>query len=289
MPAEGVVVWRELGRWVFGIGVEGKPLFFQALAAPILGEAAGKEIRMSLMQLEIQGVLDHQQQHCFVWLEEDEIGPSEEQLAELGRAFGGTATTAPKPSPEYPKKPSALLPADTRAERVAKRKRQQVAAGVAALVIAYLGIVGWLGFGLMNKTKEAREAEEEASQYEGGASGVLEHTAKWAELEPVISVDHWPVELLFRCVEAVPEGGLRFTNARFTNQLEFKDGGSRTIRAIELEGEGMEIGNVNEFNLKLTRSQQLTAYKWTTPPAAQTSTGAWRFMYTASLKEGGTN
>ena len=38
------------------------------------------------------------------------------------------------------------MPADTRAERVAKRKRQQTSLLVTALLIAYVGLAGWLGW-----------------------------------------------------------------------------------------------------------------------------------------------
>lgn len=289
MPVGGVAVWRELGRWVFGIGVEGRPLYFQALAAPILGEAAGREIGMALTQLQIQGVLDSRPQQVFVWLEEDEIGPGDEQLAELGRTLGCGAGTAPKPAPSYPAKPSALLPADTRAERIAKRKRQQAAAVVSALVVAYLGVVGWLSWKLIDKSQEARQKENEAAQLAGSAAGVLEHTTKWAELEPITSTEHWPVEQLYRCVEAIPQGGVRFKQAQFTNQLAFREDGPEIIRSISLQGEGQGIEQVNNFNLNLNRSSQLAAYTWKTPPARQTPTGAWSFNYDASFQEGAAN
>lgn len=289
MPSDGVVIWRELGRWVFGLGVEGKPLFFQALAAPIISEAAGREIAMSLTQLQIQGVIEGRPQHCFVWLVEDEIGPSEEQLKELGVGFGGTATAAMKPTPEYPGKPSSLLPADTRAERVAKRKKQQLVTAAAALILLYLGFVGWLGWRLMDKTKEARAAELEASELKDGAVGILDHRRKWSELEPVTSTDHWPVEVLFRCSEAIPEGGVRFTDAEFYNQLEMKGGTPKVVRSITINGEAAALEQVNQFNLNLKRSELLTSYDWQTPAAAPTNTGAWRFSYSAPFRGGTTN
>jgi hypothetical protein len=289
MPTDGVVVWRELGRWVFGVGLEGKPLYFQALAAPILGEAAGREIAMSLTQLQIQGLLESRPKHCFVWLTEEEIGPSKEQLDELGRSFGGTAAIAAKPTPEYPGRPSGLLPADTRAERVAKRKQQQVTAVVAALVVAYVGLAGWLGWKLVDKNKQARIREIAATDLEAGAGGLLEHAQKWNELDPITGTDHWPVELLFRCAQAIPEGGVRFKRAEFYNQLDMKDGQGKLVRSINIQGEAGALEQVNQFNLNLKRSNDLAPYEWTTPDARETNTGAWGFTYTAAYTGGATN
>ena len=290
MPSDGVAVWRELGRWVFAIGVDGNPLYFQTLASPILGDAAGREISMALTQLLIQGVIESRPKHCFVWLGEDEIGPSEEQLAELGNGFGGTAAPAPKPAPEYPDRPSSLLPADTRAERVAKKKRQQVTLAIAALVLAYLGLAGSLTAKLMGKTKEANEARIEADALMSGTGDMRDHLEKWGELEPLTSTDHWPVELLYRCSQANPSGGVKFKEAVFTNQLETKsDGDHRLVRSIYIKGEAGELEQVDKFSLNLQRSQLLSAYEWNTPSSQQTSSGAWGFDYNAGFKESTTN
>jgi len=290
LPADGVVLWRELGRWVFAIGIDGNPLYFQTLAAPILGDAAGREISMSLTQLLIQGVIESRPKHCFVWLGEDEIGPSEEQLAELGNGFGGTAAPATKPLPEYPDRPSSLLPADTRAERVAKKKRQQVTLAVAALVLAYLGLAGSLTAKLMGKTKDADEARLEADALKSGAGDMYDHLKKWSELESVTSTDHWPVELLYRCSQANPSGGVKFKEAVFTNQLEIKsDGNHRVVRSISLRGEAGELEHVSKFSLNLKRSALLAAYDWNTPAPTQTNTDAWSFYYDADFKGGATN
>ena len=54
LPSDGLVVWRELGRWVFALSEEGQALEFEALASSQLGEDAGREIRLTLMQLELQ-------------------------------------------------------------------------------------------------------------------------------------------------------------------------------------------------------------------------------------------
>jgi hypothetical protein len=286
MPEDAVAVWKELDRWVFAVGIAGRPLHFQALATSELDEAAGREIRLSITQLQIQGLLDRPPRNCFIWLGEEEAAPAPEQIVALGEGFGGNASAAMKPAPVFPPKPSRLLPADTRAERVAKRKRQQTILGVAAMLIAYFGLVGWLGWDLFQAEKTVTEAQAELKILKPQSGAMDEHIAKWEQLEPITDLDYWPVELLFRCSEAIPAAGLRFKKAEFHNQLEIKDGGRpQKMRRIQLVGEAEELEQVNKFNLSLTRRGDLAAFDWSTPAPTETKGGVWSFVYGATFKD----
>lgn len=292
LPVDAVAIWRELGRWVFAVSDGANLLHFQAMATLVLGEKSGREIAMTLTQLQLQGLLEGRPEHCFVWLAEDELAPANEQVESLAEGFGGQATVAVKPNPRFPENSSALLPADTRAERVAKRKRQQATIAIAAVVLAYLGSIAWLAWNLYDETRDARIAQIAADVLKDGAGGLEIHSQKWNELIPITEVDHWPVELLFRCAEAIPKSAgteLRFTRAEFYNQLEFKDNSTALIRSIRIQGEAAELEQVNQFNLNLKRSQLLASYDWTTPTASETNTGAWSFFYDADFDLGGTN
>ncbi|PPR20154.1 MAG: hypothetical protein CFH38_01577, partial [Alphaproteobacteria bacterium MarineAlpha10_Bin1] len=80
-----------------------------------LGEDAGREIRLTLSQLQMQGLIESVPRHCFVWVADEEAAPTAEELGALGIGFGGTAAVAAKPAPVLPAKMSQLLPADVRA------------------------------------------------------------------------------------------------------------------------------------------------------------------------------
>ena len=285
MPEDAVAVWKELGRWVFAIGINGKPLHFQALATPELDEAAGREIRLSVTQLQIQGLVEHAPRHCFVWLGEEDPAPDPEQVAHFGKGYGGRASVAVKPAPVFPAKPSKLLPADTRAERVAKRKRQQMTLAVVTLLVAYLGLAGWLGWNLIDAEKRATSAENELQELMPQSGLVDAHLAKWEQLGPVTDLNHWPVELLYRCAQAIPAAGLRFKKAEIHNQLEIKEGSPPSaVRRIQLVGEAEKLEQVNKFNLGLTRKGDLTDYDWNTPAPTETKDGLWSFVYGATYK-----
>ncbi|NIP92224.1 MAG: hypothetical protein GWO24_01615, partial [Akkermansiaceae bacterium] len=255
LPSDGVVVWRELGRWVFALSEEGQPLHFQALAATKLGEDAGREIRLSLSQLQIQGLIDKPPKHCFVWLGEGEAAPLDDELAGLGLSFGGVATVAAKPAPVIPDQPSQLLPADVRAERMAKRKKQQAITAVVVGVLAYLGVIGWAAWVLFQERKRVAEISKDYDEVAPLVEGINSHTQKWDELQPVTDLKHWPVELMLNCSKARPDQGLRLERAEVFNQLNITDQGNKElVRSIRLQGKADELEQVNTFNLNLKDS-----------------------------------
>ena len=290
LPVEGLVVWRELGRWVFALSEGGQALEFEALASNQLGEDAGREIRLTLMQLELQGLIDSLPRHCFIWVGEEEAPPGTEDLAALGAGIGlgGPATVAAKPSPVMPARLSQLLPADVRAERVARRKKQQVIVAAAAAVLVYVGLIGFLWIGLANARKAADKALVDYGPYADVYEYGKRHERKWRELQPVVEQDHNTVELLYHCMRARGgEEGVRLDRADISNQLQVNIDGEvveyTLIRDIRLQGKADELGQATAFDEALKNERGLVDYQWTTPPP-QAKGDKWSFQYEARLK-----
>ena len=281
LPSDGVVIWQELNRWVFALAEEGQPLHFQALASNGLGEDAGREIRLTLSQLEMQGLVETAPRHSFVWVAEEEEPPTAEELAALGEGFGGTATVAAKPAPVIPPKTSQLLPADTRAERMAVRQRQQMVLMITAVAVAYLGLVAYLGYTLVESNKKTDAAKADYDAIYPEVIVFQDHKIKWEELLPVVEQEHNPVELLLHCAQARPDGGLRLERCDINNQLEVNGDERKLIRSIRLQGKADELEQVNTFNENVKRSSGLKNYSWNTPPATETNDGRWSFTYDA--------
>ena len=280
LPADAMVVWKEFGRWVFAVSRGSEPVHFQALADELLGEGAGREIRLSLLQLQMQGMLEGSGPRGVVWVEEEQPVPSEEALQAFARGFGGELTVAHKPAPFFSTQPCQLLPADIRAERVARKKRRQLIALVSVLVLGYLGLVGWGVVNLLNKEREAATVQAQAEELAPAVADLLEHRDKWAELEPLTEDQHFPVELLYRVAQASPRTGLKFDRAEFDNQTDISDQGTpQQKRRITLTGKAAALAQVNQFSEKLQGSRDLSYYKWTTPEAQETGSGEWRFVY----------
>jgi hypothetical protein len=285
IPANTVVIWRELGRWVFAMAGEDAPLHFQALASTDLDDDSGREIRISLSQLLIQGVLERGPAEFIVWLEEQQSPVSEAQLEAFSRGLGQPVEVRPKPDPFIPATPSKLLPADIRAERLTRRKRQQTRLLAAVAAVAYLSVIGWLGFRLYQVSSEARQADDAARGLGPEITSLQDHSDKWRELEPVVSTDHWPVEQLFRVAGCIPpNSGLRLKRAELSNQLEIGDSGGATLRrSVNLQGEAKELQEVNAFDLNLKRRAELNSYRWSTPAPSETKDGGWGFNFVGTF------
>ena len=144
-----VVVWRELGRWVFAIGRPTGVLYFQCFSGDRLDERGGSDVRLALTQLQLQGVLDPFPDEVIVWSHGSATDARPEELESFSRGLGLSASSAPKPAPSWPTPPSRLLPADVRAERMEKKNQRNRNLMVAAAVIAYVGLIGFLFFPLL--------------------------------------------------------------------------------------------------------------------------------------------
>ena len=290
LPVDGVVIWRELGRWVFALSEEGQALEFEALASNQLGEDAGREISLTLMQLQMQGVIDSPPRHCFVWVGDEEAAPGAEELAALGAGIGlsGPATVAAKPAPVIPARSSQLLPADVRAERVARRKKQHIVIASAAAMLFYLaGILG-LVWDLRGAQTAAEEAREAYAPYAAVHAEQIIYEDKWRELQPVVEQDHNTVELLYHCMRARGgEEGVRLDRADISNQLDVQADGEKLeltlIRSIRLQGKSDELGQATAFDEALKSERGLDDYQWTTPPP-QAKGDKWSFHYEARIK-----
>ena len=275
LPSDAVVLWKEFDHWVFAITKGDKPLHFQALPGGELDEGAGREVRFTLMQLQMQGLLSVADLEGVLWVEEEQALPREEAREAFGRGLGADLNIARKPAPRFAADPCHLLPADIRAERMALKKKRQVTTLAALLVVGYIGLIGWGAFNLLTAQKEAARVEAQANQLTPGVSDIQIHIGKWAELESLVEDDHFPVELYFRVHKVSPKDGLSFGRAEISNQ-------PGENRKIVISGEAETLAQANEFSEKLGRSRELSFYDWNRPPAKETKEKLWRFAYTGT-------
>jgi hypothetical protein len=90
-----------------------------------------------------------------------------------------------------------------------------------------------------------------------------DHKAKWNELGPVVDQDQWPVEILYRITRSMPQpkGVVRLSEA--------------TINANEIRIKGVtnKPEAIGQFNFTINKSEELTRYKFDSPPPNNTSKG----------------
>lgn len=271
-PVDGdaVTVWKELGRWVFGIHSGGKLLYAQATSneSSVPDEVVMQDIRLALGQLGMQG-LRVKPEAVYVWPPEGELG----EAGVLAEGLGVTATIERRPDPQIPDPVSHLLPADVRAARKERQQRNQIVGLGALVVLAYFGFFGWMGYGLWVDSKKADKLAREAAAVDEISLTFQKHRNMWDELEPVVEDQRTPMEIMLQVKNAIPRNsGLRLKTADI-NTTE-----------VKLLGAAPKSGPINAFSLALKRSSDLSWLEWTNQAPSNTAKG-WTLTFTAKSKE----
>lgn len=287
-----VVVWRELGRWIFGIGKPGQALYFQCLSGEYLDDRAGNEVRLAMTQLQIQGLLKEPPDSVVVWTHDSATDARSEEIEAFARGIGISVHISPRPSPSWPAPPSRLLPADVRAERLATKGKRNRNILIAALLVAYFGLVAYLYLDLQKAQGAATIAQRDASGISGEAEFLLAHQAKWDELRPVVEDEFQPFEVLLNAYRALPNTEtarfIRLTKTSFTNQYREIDGDMQVFREVVLEGNADQENQqkIPAFAGNLRASQELEAFRWEIPPEiVDKRSGKLTFTFTGNATD----
>lgn len=262
-----LAIWKEFGRWVFGVFHEGKPVYCQTTASDSFhpDEALAREIRLALIQLAMQG-LSVEPSRILVWTSKEGVSPDALRLV-----FTAPVEISTRPVPIPPTPLSKLLPADVRAARKAAQKKRTVILIASAAALVYLSLIGWFVYGIWQTNSQARRITAEARETAPDADEYTAHIAKWDELADVIQLQNNPVDILKRVADCIPpNSGLRLKSAEIS------------AREIKLQGEATQLPPVNQFNLKLTKNNELANFKWETPPP-NSSTRGWDFVFTGAV------
>ncbi|MGC6425899.1 MAG: hypothetical protein ACON5H_02760 [Akkermansiaceae bacterium] len=291
LPPGKVAVWKELGRWVFALGSADKVLYFQCLPGERLDERAGKDIRLSLAQLQLQGLLHELPQELLVWTTGGVSDARPEELDSLARGFGGEIFTAAKPAPHWPVPPSKLLPEDVRAERVQKAAQRTRILAIAAAVIAYLSFVAFLYTKVQRAEKDAIAMERQVEATKGDTGNLQTVVDKWGELSPVVEDEFYPYEVFFQINQCLPNDQvappeIRITQATIYNQPKVNEEGLQSVnREIFIAGVAAENADIAKFSIALKAREELSDFIWTIAPQEQTKNGDWSFRYSAIVPQ----
>ena len=284
LPKSAVVLWREFGRWVFAVSdAESRCVYFQALPGALFDPQLSREVALGVAQLAMQEVLAEPLIECQVWTSEGEIAPSLEAMQSLSEVLKMPVHSRPKPAPKLPKKISSLLPADIRAERVAMQKARQTKLAVAAVVVGYLGLVGWLAYQYFDAGKKTELAKKSAESSSPEAKEFTDFKKKWEELQPVVENEYYPLDQYYNAYLAAPKQGLRLTEVEAHNEVEFRSNqGAKLQRYITLRGQSDEAAQAIEFGSNLEKGKGFETFEWEINSPTKTSSGVWSFMYRAT-------
>lgn len=268
-PVDGsrIAVWVEFGRWVFAFFQDGHLVYSQATGVesghPDVSLA--RDIQLAGMQLTMQG-MDVNPGSVEVWTSEEEV-----ETTDFSKVLGLRCEVRPRPVPVPPQPLSRLLPADVRAARRAAQRKRNLITGIAAGILGYLGLIGWLGYGMWSDMAETKRLLDAANQAAPDAEEYTAHIAKWDELAHAIDLVHSPVDIMKRIADSIPpNSGLRLKTADIS------------AMEIKLMGEAQTLEAVNSFSLRLSKNNDLMAFEWQTPEPNQ-STRGWEFVFTAEV------
>lgn len=267
LTGDALAVWKEFGRWVFALSHQGNLVYCQATSGTSAepDEALAREIRLALIQLSMQG-LEIEPARVALWTSSE--NPN---AAALAAAFRAPVEISPRPAPALPVPLSKLLPADVRAARREAQRRQTIILGAAAVALIYLGIIGWLGYGLWKDSSETQNLLQQAAEAAPEGEAYAAHIAKWDELAQAIDLANSPVDILNRISACIPpNSGLRLKTADIS------------ATEIKLIGEAPQLQAVNTFSLNLGKNTDLANFKWQTPEPNQ-STRGWEFVFSAEV------
>lgn len=273
MAADAVTVWQELGRWVFAVTHRGKLSYFQALPGTSLGGDCVREIKLALTQLSLQGVA-FELDRLIVWTTGNASDPDDETIQNLGEKLAAEVVAEPKPRPVLPDPLSRLVPADVRAERRLRAEKQKRNVAIAAVLLVYLGLVGFFGYKYYQLNKEVKAQARELNGVRQEYKQIEFFVEDWEQLGPVVDGQHWPLHLLKRSAEAIPNGQ--------SQNLRFKVF-EATRERITIRGEANDLKLANLYLERLKKS--LADYRWDPPPPENDNkTNRWKFNYEGILE-----
>lgn len=257
-----LAVWKEFGRWVFAFHLGGQLAYCQATAisSPAPDEALVREIQLAQIQLSLQGI-DFDPACVEVWTLE------EMDTSALSSAFRRVVAVNPRPAPVLPTPRSRLLPADVRAARREAARRRNITLAAAAVVLGYVGLIGYLGYNIWQIKAETTRLQQRARILAPDKGDYDLFMARWGVIEKSVAQNQSALELLFQVARNIPSGsGLRLTSAEITADQ------------INIVGEAAQPAAINQFSLAINRSKELAGFKWQTPSPSPAKTG-WGFTY----------
>ena len=257
---DGMAFWKELGQWVFAFYEQGKLLYAQSTSndADHPDEALLRDVRLALVQLTFQGIA-FAPRSAQVWHPAGELG----EAGALQNAFDFSVVVTKRPDPAVPATDCKLLPADVHAQRRETAKRRQIMIAGAIAASAVLSLIGWAGWTLWQDSSETKKLMLAAKAIEPEREAFNEHKVKWRELGPVVDEEQWPVETLYRITRCMPmpKGVVRLTEAQINSN------------EIRIKGVTNKPESIGQFSFAINKSDELTRFKFDSPPPNNTSKG----------------
>ncbi len=260
LPDNQVVLWKELGRLVLCVTRREHPVYFHALTAAELDDAAVDEVESLMMPLYMQGVIG-ELEGVTLWTDAVESTA----VQRLANVLHLPLKRQAKPAPVHPVAPSAFEPSSVALAKIREAKLRKVRHIVSAVAAVYLVIIaGLAGYYLWTLKKNA-DLKAEVNTLRPRVAFVLPTIQQWESTAALRDKNQFVIEILRRTLEPIAVrqfANLKVTGVRVeTASIE----GAPRISSIEIKGETRAQPPVITYRGYLSNSKELTDFEWNSP------------------------
>lgn len=275
-PATGTAtVWREFGRLVFSVRINGVLAHVQVLSGkPEVGPELARELNLILLGLKGQRSFENAGPMELV-LSLDSVGRGEMEAFRsiLSIPVREERPAHPVKGEEHPR----LLPVEvTRQRRRRRDALRNVAIGAAALVLYTVA-----GIWIWNEAKategEIASLERRIAIIQPDVERVQLAGQRWRALEPAFEKDLFPVVQLSRITSALPGSGVVVREYRTTG------------RNIRIRGQARDVQLANRLLEDLKGLEDFARYEWSMPNPRVERNNTATFEIQGKIKNEGTD
>lgn len=266
LPSDAITIWRELGKLVIAITMGPRLVYFSPLSSVALDHNALAELNNICLQLTFQKVLTSLS-GIVLWADDGD-------LQRIKQTTGLDVSRQDKPAPRLTGDASPLMPQDvilTRQSIVASGRRRTMLLGIGFMVAA---LVATFSFLMGVATRERDALREKIADITPRASKVASHQAQWMEVASAVDPEHFPMELLLRCMEPKSAADVALMSFECTRDR------------IVLQGRTAEISPAFKYTEDIRNSDALIAYTWEpSTPAINATDSSATFQLSGSLSQ----
>ena len=247
----GVVLRKELGRWVLDFYFGNKWFHTQPLLARVLGAGAAAELKTLLAQLEGEGIL--QRLDLFVFRGDE---------AEAGSFLSPLPCVShrePRMPPSLSAHPWDLQPPILTERRMASADQAKKKKYLRAGILTYLGVVVSALAYFFIPHIQLKVLEGKLHAIQGDAGKIREASMAWREAGALVNPKMNAFELLWQVSRPLIEKepgeieGVRLTAFEYNSKHVF------------LTGEGKDLEQTEKYFAWVKKEPMLTAYQWNHP------------------------
>lgn len=275
LPQAGAILWREQGRLVLGVFLNGIPAHVQILSCkPELGKALATEVNLILLGLKGESVFETSAPRELVLALEN---VEEKGLIELRSVLSIPVRSE---RPRFPAKAEArerLLPADVVNHRRRRRSGVRNLALLAVGLIVYTVVGVWVWKDAKVTEREIESLERRLAIIQPDVERVQLVEERWRSLEPAFEKNLFPIVQLSRITSALPGSGVVVREYRTTG------------RDIRIRGQARDVQLANRLLEDLQGMDGFERYEWSMPNPRVERNNTATFEIQGKLKHEGTD